>query len=46
MAGPNANMSVSPNGLTFLYNREAQAGVSNKPPLARRQQRCDARAGL
>lgn len=31
MAGPNANMSVSPNGLTFLYNREAQAGVSNKP---------------
>jgi len=31
MAGPNSNMSVSPNGLTFLYNREAQAGVSNKP---------------
>jgi len=31
MAGPNANMSVSPNGLTFLYNREAQTGVSNKP---------------
>jgi GH24 family phage-related lysozyme (muramidase) len=31
MASPNANMSVSPNGLTFLYNREAQAGVSNKP---------------
>src|SRR3954451_14400777 len=31
MAGPNANMTVSANGLTFLYNREAQAGVSNKP---------------
>jgi GH24 family phage-related lysozyme (muramidase) len=29
--GPNANMTVSANGLTFLYNREAQKGVSNKP---------------
>lgn len=29
--GPNADKRVSPNGLTFLYNREAQKNVSNKP---------------
>ncbi|WP_158044351.1 pesticin C-terminus-like muramidase [Skermanella pratensis] len=29
--GPNADKRVSPNGLAFLYNREAQKGVSNKP---------------
>jgi hypothetical protein len=29
--GPNGDKTVSANGLTFLYNREAQKGVSNKP---------------